>query len=77
MIIGEWHELSPEEGRQIEEQAKQNIREVWGYGRGKRLEWKRAGRNPRGREYDVLTVDGQEQLYPGPTSIETSPPKGK
>ncbi|HKV41540.1 MAG TPA: hypothetical protein VJX67_20210 [Blastocatellia bacterium] len=77
VITGEWVEPSPEEQRRIVEQAKQHIRDVWSYGRGKRLEWKRAGRTPRGREYGVLTVDGAEQLYPGPTSIETSPPKWK
>jgi hypothetical protein len=63
-----------EEQRQIEQQAKQQISEVWAYARGKRLEWKQVDRTRVGRECEVLTVDGAELLYPGPTSIETSPP---
>lgn len=73
--VGQWVEVSPEEQRRIEEQPKQHIREVWSYGRGKRIEWKRVGRTPGGRDCEVLTVDGEELLYPGPASIETTPPK--
>ena len=73
--VGYWRESTPEEARRGEEQAKQHIRDVWCYGRGKRIEWKRVDRTPAGRDCEVLTVDGEELLYSGPASIETSPPK--
>jgi len=75
--VGQWVEVSPQEQRRIEEQAKQEIREVWSYGRGKRIEWKPVSRTPAGRDCEVLIVDGEELLYPGPASIETSPPKSR
>jgi hypothetical protein len=75
VIIAQHRQVTPEEGRRIDEQVKQQVREVWSYGRGKRLEWKRIDRTPAGRDCEVLTVDGEELLYPGPASIETSPPK--
>jgi hypothetical protein len=77
VVIGQWVEVSKEEQRRILEQAKEHIREVWGYGRGKRVEWKRVGRTPGGRYCEVLTVDGEELLYPSPASIETSPPEAR
>jgi hypothetical protein len=69
-----WSEATPEEATQAVEHLKQEIREVWSYGRGKRIEWKRVGRTAAGRDCEVLVVDGEELLYPGPASIETSPP---
>lgn len=75
VIIPQHRQVSPDEGRRIDEQIKQQLREVWSYGRGKRIEWKRVDRTPAGRDCEVLTVDGEELLYPGPGSIETSPPK--
>jgi hypothetical protein len=46
------------------------VKEVWDFGRGRRLRWKRTGRTPAGRECDVLTVDGSEEILVGPNSIE-------
>src|SRR5262249_35907191 len=60
-LILQYSEASPEEWRRMEEQMKQHIKEVWGYGRGKRLEWKRVGRTPAGRDCEMLTVDGAER----------------
>ncbi|MGH9762383.1 MAG: hypothetical protein ACREDR_08080 [Blastocatellia bacterium] len=67
---------SAEESRRMEEHLEQQAKEVWDYARGKRLEWKRVGRTPGGLEYEILTLDGVQDLYPGPTSIDTSSPKG-
>jgi len=75
VMIPQHRQVTPEEGRRLDEQIKQQLREVWSYGRGKHLEWKRIGRTPAGRDCEVLTVDGEELLYPGPASIETSPTK--
>src|SRR5215510_1424107 len=58
-------EPSPEEMLQMQEQTERQIREARDYAHGRRLEWKRVGRTPAGREYDVLTVDGVELLCPG------------
>jgi hypothetical protein len=75
VMIAQHRQATPEEARRLDEQARQQTRDVWSYGRGKRLEWKRVDRTPAGRDCEVLTVDGEELLYPGPASIETSPPK--
>ncbi len=50
-------------------------KEVWDYAGGRRLRWEPAGRTPGGLDYEVLTVDDVELLYPGTTTLETSPPK--
>jgi hypothetical protein len=70
-LIAREHDHSPNE--RVDQEIDKLIEEVWKYARGVDLRWKRVGRTPDGRDYDVLTVDGAEQLYPGPTSIETSP----
>src|SRR5262249_14436298 len=44
--------------------------EVWDFARGKKLRWKRAGFTPEGRQCDVLTFSGSDEIVICPTGIE-------
>jgi hypothetical protein len=52
------------------EQSKQMKKEVWDYAGGKRMDWKPIGSTPAGRECEVLTFDGSEEVLVGATSLE-------
>jgi hypothetical protein len=61
--------LAPEcEGRS--EKEIRMTEEVWAYAGGKRWTWKPLGTTPAGRECEVLTFSGSEEVSVGPKSIE-------
>ena len=62
--------LSGEDARRLRLSREQ----VWRYAAGKQVQWKVAGKTPAGYEYEVLTVDGVEELYPCPKGLDTSAP---
>ena len=53
-----------------EEEIQRMIQEVWDFAGGKKLRWKRVGRTPAGRQCDVLTFSGSDEVLVTPTGIE-------
>ena len=58
----------PGEGPSEEEIARMH-RKVLDFGGGAKLRWKRLGRTPNGRRYDVLTFSGSDEVLVSPTGI--------
>lgn len=64
--------IATEDGGPSEEELQQMIKEVWDFAGGKQLKWKPIGRTPAGRECEVLTFNGSEQVLVGPKSVEVA-----
>jgi hypothetical protein len=53
-----------------DEEIQRMVQEVRDFAGGKRLRWKRVGRTPAGRQCDVLTFSGWDEVLVSPTGIE-------